>query len=601
MRRPLMRFPSLHSQRSVYILLLVAIFIHLYRTWQHFSFDALDFDASHFYLPYAQEFLAEGLNFFRKEQSVHYAPMAYVYPALFGADPVAVKFANVFLSTMLLVMLYRTGELLHSRKAGLLVAFLFALSPTITPYIPTVLTEPLYFFCLGVWIWSVSEIVIVRNSYYVPVAGIAFGVAILTRGTFYYFLFPILLVTLLIALRNRGKQHDIGKDLFLAHTIALLFPLAFIIKNWWLFDYPFFATGTGYALYFGSHPLVNGYEMPYYGLGYDEGTITRDLERLSIAADNLLKGVSLAILSDRTWGSLLETYSQKTFAFVFFTKAVLLDTIFNLRSFRIVATVLSFVGLFALKNRAMRGLFGGILLYQILAHMPVLYQPRYSVGALDLWLTILSAIGLVYLSSSQTSRLKTLWIVGIILIGIGVGEWHRTNSAPLSPDIFSVPHDKAWIRTKQELAGMAIEGMELTPDGKMIINAEIPAVYFPVRNVPELNSSGNYVLTTEFSVLPKGTKDNCRDGQVFYKRLVDPGFSDAQSIPFKIISDGRQHVYHFGATLPLALISDGDIRLSVYCPPGTVLDIQRVVISVPQVAARYREKYLNSVNIENRL
>lgn len=584
------------TPRVVYTLLLVAVLLNVYRIWQHFSFEALDFDASHFYLPYAQQLLAEGLGFFAKEQSVHYAPMAYVYPALFGANPVAVKFVNIFLSTMLLAMLYRTGQLLYSKEAGLVAAFLFALSPTITPYIPTLLTEPLYFFCLGVWIWAISEIVIARRFYYVPVAGIAFGTAILTRGTFYYFLFPILFIALFVVITKRDEQRKIGKELFLAHAIALLFPLAFILKNWWLFNYPFFATGSGYALYFGSHPLVNGYEMPYYGLGYDEGAVTRELERLSIAADTTLKGVALAILADRNWSSLLEAYTQKTMAFIFVTKAILPDTIFNLRSYRVVATIFSVVGLVAISNRAMRWFLAGIVLYQILIHMPLLYQPRYSVGALDLWLTILSAIGLVYwIKLWRTDFLKPLAIIAIILLGIGFGEWHRKNSAPLAPNVFAVPHDKIWIKAKQDLVGMTVHEMARMPDGRLIIKGRIPWIYIPVRGVQELNTSGNYVLTTEFSVTPASSKNECRDGQIFYKRLVDSGFSDGQSIPFKVHADGLQHVYHFGATLPLALISDGDIRLSVYCSPGTVLDITRVIISVPQVANAYRAKYLNAL------
>lgn len=597
MRRPLLRFPSLHSQRSVYILLLAAIFINLYQTWHHFSLDVVDFDASHFYLPFAKQLLSEGLSFYSKEQSVRHAPMAYTYPALLGANVLAVKLANIFLSCLVVLMLYRTGRLIHSKEAGLAAAFLFALSPTITPYIPTVLTEPLYFFFVGMWIWSVSEIVVARRPYYVVVAGVAFGMAILTRGIFYYFLFPTLLVTLFMMLTKRDGQQKIGQHLFLAHAIALLFPLVFILKNWFLFDYPFFATGTGNALYFGSHPLVNGYELPYYGLGYDDGAVTRELDHLSIPGDNMLKGVALSILSDRSWTDLLGAYFQKTMAFIFVTKAILPDTIFNLRSFRIAATVLSVAGLFALTNRTMRWLFAGILLYQILAHMPLLYQHRYSVGALDLWLVLLSAVGLVYwLNLWQLSFLRFLVIAGIILIGLIFGEWHRKNSSHFAPDIFAVPHEKIWLRTKKDLASTAVEGMTPLPNGRFIIKGEqLPAIYVPVHGVPQLNTTGNYVLTFEFSVAPDMKGDACRRGQVFYKRLVDTGFSDNQSIPFKVNADGLNHLYHFGATLPLALISDGDIRLSLYCSPGTVVDVTRVLISVPQVADTYREKYLNSL------
>src|ERR1019366_3757950 len=125
----------------------------------------------------------------------------------------------------------------------------------------------------------------------------------------------------IMLLRSRARQRDVWKAILTMHLIALAFPLIFIVKNFLLFDFPFFTTGAGNALYFGSNPLVNGYELPYYGLGYDEGEITREHDHLSVIGDSLLKGVALTMLSERPWMDLLGAYMQKTGAFLFVTKA----------------------------------------------------------------------------------------------------------------------------------------------------------------------------------------------------------------------------------------------------------------------------------------
>jgi hypothetical protein len=315
--------------------------------------------------------------------------------------------------------------------------------------------------------------------------------------------------------------------------------------------------------------------------------------RLSIAGDNFLKNVGLTMLAQREWADLVQAYFNKTMAFLFVTKAELTDSIFNIRSLRIAELVLSVVGLFTLRPPLMRWLIGGALLYQIIVHIPVNYEHRYSVGALDLWLVVFSAAGLAHLISDR-QPLKLVILLMLTGTAIGYGEWHRINSAPLMPNILAVPHDVIWKREGNDLA--ALQGVAIVSEGEggYRLDGDYPALYLPVRNVKELYYGANYVLSFTLSVQGAGAEKNCR-GQVFYKRLNDAAFSESRSIFYRIPADGQPHSYHFGATLALGLNSEGDLRLSVYCPKGTVVRLEEVFISIPQVGSTYRQRYLDKV------
>lgn len=579
------------SSRLVYIFLALAVMVNCYTAFRHFSLTGLHFDAAQYYLPYARQLLSDGLQFFADEKSVRYPPMAYVYPALFDANQVAVKIANIILSCVLTILLYRTGKILHSPQAGLFAAFLFALSPFFRNLIPTLLTEPVFLFLVGVWFWCMTEIIVNQKYRLGILGGIAFGLAILTRGTFYYFVYVVIAIAVGMMLRTTGEQRRMWENILTMHLIALIFPLIFIVKNWLLFDFPFFATGTGNALYFGSHPLVSGYELPYYGLSYDEGAITMEHDHLSVVGDKLLKGVALTMLGERHWTDLLAAYVQKTGAFIFVTKAVLPDTLWNIRSLRIVEVAFSIIGLLSIRPRLIQILVGGILAYQIAVHVPVLYTHRYSVGAIDLWLVLLSAIGLAVLLKSRSIKLIT-GIVVLIFIAVVVGEVHRKYSSPLAPDIAKVPHQVIWQQDGRNLVPIANIGFILTEPGKYRLSGEPNSLDIPVRTERQLSQTGNYVLSLRLAVMA-GAESHCKKFRVLYKRLVAPGFSDDQSVRLRIENSGGMYDYNIGATLPLALISDGDIRLSFECPSNTQVMIDNITISEPQVAEVYKQLYLS--------
>jgi hypothetical protein len=245
--------------------------------------------------------------------------------------------------------------------------------------------------------------------------------------------------------------------------------------------------------------------------------------------------------------------------------------------------------LFAIQPRLLQLLVAGALTYQIAVHVPLLYSHRYSIGAIDLWLVLLTGIGIAALLQSRKPRMIA-GMTALILAGVVAGELHRKYSSPLSPEIDKVPHEVIWRKPGGDITPMGTSTFTLIEPGKFRLTAEPNALDIPVR-VPRLTSDGNYVLSLKMAIRAE-SQTNCRKMRVLYKRLVDPGFTDFQSIRLRVPADGEMHDYHLGATLPLALIANGDIRLSLECPAGTTVSIDEISIAEPKVATAYKLLYL---------
>ncbi|MDP1679352.1 MAG: glycosyltransferase family 39 protein [Candidatus Nitrotoga sp.] len=581
---------------AIFLLMAGAIAVNINNTLPHFP-NAIWPDAQNTYLPYAHALLTDKLTFFGDARSLRVAPMSYIYLALFGADPEAIKIGNTVLSCIIVLIMFRLGSLLHSRLAGIAAAFLYAASPILAEFKPVILSEPPFIFFTAIWLMAVAEIVCGRKAF-VPLAGIACGLMILTRGTYIYFLYAILVITLFMSWK--GSMQQTGRQLFAAHLLALLFPLLFIVKNWIVFGYPGLATGVGTALYFGSHPLTDGYEAPYFSLGYDIGAVTQGLDYLSIKGDSLLKGVAILMLKQQTIPHILAVYFQKTFAFIFTTKAVLPDTVWNLRSLRIFEVILAVPGLLSLRPRLMRWFLGGALVYQIFVHIPMLYNPRYSVGALEIPLILLASIGFTHLLTGwkhQHRPILRLALVFIFIIAaITAGELHRHYSQALMPDILSVPHVKVYQWPKKALATLTGSGVVAQGNGAYRNTEKQWSLDIPI---PELALSKNeeyYVYSINMTAQTNRFGQSCGLGAVYFRAVDEPEFIEPRSLHFRIVSNGEPHYYHFSATYGLSPIfptKAGLLRVAGRCPRDSQIQLDNIVLSASRVAQTYRYLYLN--------
>ncbi len=567
---------------------------------RHFHPPIIDFDAQAFYLPAAKQLLQEGLVYFRNEQSVGSPPFAYIYPALLGANAKAVMICNIVLSCILQLLMFRCVQLLHSNLAGLIAAFLLALHPGIPELIPTVLTEPPYLFLCGVWIWGITEAMVNRRVAPALIGGLAFGLAILTRGTFLYFAFFLMAIALFVWCRTPLENRSKWGLLLIAQTVAVLPPLLFIAKNSLLFGFPQIYSLSGAALYLGAHPLSYGAESAYYGLVDDMGGVLRGLNYRSIAGDRLLTEVAKQIYFSRPLGDLLEFFLVKTTTFIFATKAAAADAWLTLRSWRIGEIIFFVIGVTQLRQVWMRWLLSAIVLYQLAVYQLVLDTPRYSIGALDLWLIIGAAVGSAWLiipsrhSFIQSQhyfwrvwgvRLSVLLLAWFAILG---GEWHRKNSGHFAPNLDALPFRLVWEMKGDELDRLSESNLMKLGYNRYRLVADQGELYIPVRQLNSLQSYGNTVVTLELGV---SHGKSCR-GKINYRPISALNYKYGHGITFLLSADGDIHRYHFGGTIGLGLTQQGDIRLNVICPSGSELTFRRIAISEPTAADYYYKKYL---------
>lgn len=532
-----------------------ALALHWFLLYPHLARADHDFDAIHTYLPLAQRLLAEGLAFFGTEASIQVPPLSYAWPALLGAKLATVKMANFVLSGATLVLVFRTAWLLHSRAAGVASAFLFAACPLLKPFLATAITEPPYLFLATVWIWALAEWFTSARRAFIPIAGVALGLAILTRGTFFYWL--LALIAFFAWRREKGA--------LVAHLIALALPLAFIAKNAMLFSFPFFATGAGSALYLGTNPVTGGYDPIYVGLIFDVGAIVPGPAPLSLEAEHRLSGVARMLLAETDKGLLAAMWAKKLAAFLFVTNASE-GNVAWFRAWRIVMMVLAAAGVMGIASRTLRWVVAGSLLYQVAIHVPVLYTLRYSVGAMDVWLALLAGIGVATLYERRNAKAIAA-VAGVAIAGLAGGAYAYKYGGPPEPDVFRAKHVIVWETRDVKL-----------PPGVTEI---------AVRNAPLFHPWFNYVLVMDSA----GACDMLR---ISYKRDADPAFSPA--VERRRDGDGQVHRHQFGAIKPLRINAEGRLKIETPCE----LDVRHLAVYSAIGALDYRERFLATQSSRSR-
>jgi hypothetical protein len=506
-----------------------------------------DWDAVHVYLPMAQRLLAEGPAYFAQEASIHMPPFAYAWPALLGAKIGTVKAANFLLAGLTLLLIFRTASVLHSEAAGLAAAALFALCPTTRPLLATALSEPPFFLLTAAWIWALAEYFAGGRRRYLAVAAVALGLASLTRGSLFY------LLPSLAAFFAWKRERPAA----IAHLAALAFPLAFLVKNLALFSFPFFATGSGNALYLGTHPVTGGYDPIYLGLVFDTGMVTQGPAPLELASERLLAGIARMLLAETPPLQLLQLYAHKLLAFVFVSNAATDGPVALLRGWRIATLILGAIGLVAVRSTLLRWVIGLTLLYQVVVHVPVLYTHRYSVGALDLWLALLAGIGAWDLAERRDAP-RIVSTALVMVPALAAGAWAWLLGPEPHVDVFRGRNTLVW--EQRGLRGI----------GRMEV---------PIPQAPAFHPWANFALVIDVA-------SECDSLRLSYKRDTDAGFSPA--VTHRLADDGRVHRYQFGATVPLQLNAAGRLRIESACR----IEMPRLAVYMPEPGLEWRERYL---------
>jgi len=147
---------------------------------------------------------------------------------IFGHKPLVVLFFQILLFTATAFIIYRIGALLLNGTIGLLAGILSALFPTTASFVGYMGTETLFTFLFVLWIYIFAKAIKYNKWYQYFLAGIIFGLAVLTRTIILYIL-PFIIFIPFIIYRHKFKQAMLVAMLFLVACFLIITPWA--IRN----------------------------------------------------------------------------------------------------------------------------------------------------------------------------------------------------------------------------------------------------------------------------------------------------------------------------------------------------------------------------------
>ena len=167
-------------------------------------------------------------------------------------------------------------------------------------------------------------------------------------------------------------------------------------------------------------------------------------------------------------------------------------------------------------------------------------------GALDLWLTLLSGVGLARLWQRRCAR-EIVATGAALAVGIAAAGYQARNGGMPEPDVFAAPHVLLW-----ESRG-AISEIDVT-------------------GAPGFSDWFNHVLVIDSTSCGRLSLDY-PDGRRWSRPMED---------------DGASHTHQVGMLIPRA-------RLSMDCPPGRTWTIHRIAVYSARGGLALREA-LDSAN-----
>jgi len=569
--------------------LIVPLIFYAARTVEVLTRVEIPFDSLHTYLPLARQLLEDAAELFGDPAMLKVAPGAVVYMALSGADPVAVKAANLAISLVALVLTFDAARKIGGRVASVAAAWLFVLPHMLVEAGAVLMGEAPFVFLVAVWIWATAYAADTAPGKSaarwriaaVVLGGLALGAATLTRATYMYWL-PFAVVAFFIASRRlQGAQRGAAVRIAAVHLIALALVGAYMARQNEEFGRPMIATGTGAALYFGSNPVLSGYEPPYFGLVHDEGTVTDGHGHLSIEGDRRLMAVAKTMLRETPFPVLAQMYVQKLGAVLFFSRAHLDRHVMNDRSWRVVLIILACLGVWGARRHLMGWMLAGAAAYQCAVHVPVLYNPRYSISALDILFVLLAAQGVALLWRQPRRGLAVAGALSTIVAGIAIGAYHLRTSAPVMPNL-SLGHplliqtaEPGTVQT-QGWDGDPFTGEAGIPSGKALV--EWRAKSFTIDSISILR-------------LPlKHFQGQCQRLWIGYTR--PDGVARASLVRLDGLEPDQEITW---GMMPLLLPGPpGRVSMEFDCKPGTRMQFGELGLYEASEGRFYREKALSN-------
>lgn len=553
----------------------------------------VSFDGAHTYLPSAARFLAEGFSFLGTEQSVMVAPLSYFYPALLGASEKAVRWSNVLLYLAAIALAFDAVRLAHSRGAGIATAFLLAFSPTLRPYIGDVLSEPPYIFAVVLWATAVSRVATFPTGPqygWIAAGALALSIATLTRPSVMLFAPGMTALFAWRAWKSNARERPVEWRLAMLHALAMVLPLAWILRNYLLFGLASIATGSGAALWLGIDPLVDGFDPSYFGMDYDVGGVARDMSHLSIEADRTLRAVAAIQLQDIPLPVMAEMLARKAAALLVFSSHEMGEGLAAQRSWRIVLLVLAGAAIMWTRRSRVVLAVSAMVAYMVAIHLPALYHHRYAVGALDPPLTLLAAIGLANCFKPAARALGAAVVVTLLTLA---GLSTLQNAGPGSPRVDRVPGQVIWTRDVSTIDPLVLQGATREARAKFTISPN-SAIEIPVRGTSGFFPGDYSAAIMGISITPLREQSGCEGMRLRFRGINETGFAPARTVRIPVESDGQMRALVIGTTQPLHLNTDGVLRLEFECAYPVALELGKITLIAPRRSIVYRQKWLDA-------
>lgn len=557
-----------------------------------------DFDAVSTYLPMARQWLEEGWRFFLSERAVNVPPFSFIFPALFGGELSIQRQVNMTLSLVVIVLLFRTGTVLHSRLVGVLSAAAYGLSPHFWPYMSTGSVEAVYILLMTMVLWSLAEGFRGARWGYV-VAGVALGLATMTRATILYFL-PVAAVVGWWLARRTGAAPEtraFWRGVRNAHLIAIAMVAPLIAKNILLWGVSAVSTGAGVALLNGHHPLTWGMESNYYNFNSDHGVGAAHLmTHLDVKANASMAALAKFIITEMPLAMLAKMYAIKTAAFLFVSNREWVMPVELLRSWRVVLLGAGLLSLLAIRRLPIIGLLWLLFAFQVAIHIPALYSHRYSVSAVDMPLATLAAIGIGFALFHLRWWILPLWSAVVF------GAWWFSLSTTQNPhfpmpNVYGVPHGVVASYDAATLPVKSVEGFR-RDGGTLVQEAE--------KGVLEIDFSAIKELTVEFSValvfdvrwMREQNAEAC-DWVIFeYRGVGDEVYAKDRIWHARWRARPETTRYIVGAGTQIRVNEPGVLRMTFRCQ-GTTLDVKKLEVLQMKTIATYAKQYLGRQGLKN--
>jgi 4-amino-4-deoxy-L-arabinose transferase-like glycosyltransferase len=598
LRSRLTHFLRAAAWPAIAVFLIVVAYFHGQYLIGESMRSPFDFDARAYYIPYAKRLLNEGFSFLFTEDAIHIPPFSFIFPALFGADLGMQKNISIVLSTLNIFILFRTGQLLHSRLAGIAAVIFYASSPSFKPFLSTGSVEPLFIFLMASWFWLLAEAWASQRRSFFLAAGAMFGLAALTRATVIYVLPIVIFASFWMRYRTVSSadgERANWANLAWGHVLALAMILPVLIKNMLIFDLPSISTGAGIALYLGNHPLTFGMDSGYFRTNFDNGIVPPPgLSHLALVADRALAAVGKYMLLSQSPSFLLEMYAQKLFAFFFVGNREWIAPVATLRSWRIFFIAFSIPAIWALRAKPIIWLLCGLLAFQVVAHLPVVYSHRYSVGVLEMSLVLFAGIGVAMFVHEK--RWFSLAGVAILVTALSyIGAVYARDAHRLKANIYGVPHEVVYSTKSIGLPVANLVGALRISDGEFESTGTSVKIDIDLTTVQNIRSHGNEMIVIEGSVTVGAQSRNCEAVNYYFRKQSETAFSESKVWQDIWPANGKSALYVLGGDAPLEIYEPGTLRLEFTCRAKMRINLSRIEVVRPTVAQYYRDQYLKSI------